>query len=116
MKIVNVRETWIHTHFLVDGWEILPDERFKIDMRMTPELKQLGIQYGLHYERKPQAQGCAIVLECIPFPKTKDRIKSLIEEVIKELPARKKDEPRDVVTKITIQEEEPGKQQPNTDK
>ena len=105
MKVVDVRETWIHTHFLVDSWEIVPGERFKIDMRMTPELKRLGIQYGLHYERKPQAKGCAIVLECIPFPKTKDYIKSLVDEAIKELPARKKDEPRDVVTKVTVQEE-----------
>lgn len=27
MKIVDVRETWIHVHFLVDSWEILPEEQ-----------------------------------------------------------------------------------------
>lgn len=106
MKIVDVRETWIHTHFLVDSWEILPEERFKIDMRVEPELKRLGIQYGLHYERKPQAQGFTIVLECIPFPKTRDYVRELIDEAIKEFPTRKRDEPRDVVTKITVREGE----------
>lgn len=110
MKITDFRETWIHTHFLVDSWEIMPEERFKIDMRVEPELRRLGIQYGLHYERKPQAQGYTIVLECIPFPKMRDYIKDLIDEVIKDFPARRKDEPRDVVAKITVQEEEPEKQ------
>jgi|GEM_PF-938161 len=110
MKIVDVRETWIHTHFLTDSWEILPEERFKIDMRIDPELRQLGIQYGLHYERKPKAQGYTVVLECIPFPRARDYIRNLIDETIKEFPTRRKDEPRDVVTKITVQEEEPEKQ------
>jgi hypothetical protein len=107
MKIVSVSETWIHTHFLTDSWEIMPDERFKIDMRVEPELRRLGIQYGFHYLRKPGAEGYTIVLECIPFPETKEYIKDLIGEIIKDFPARKKDEPRNVVTKITIQEEEP---------
>ena len=111
MKIVDVRETWIHTHFLVDSWEILPEEQFKIDMRIEPELKRLGIQYGFHYERKPQARGYTIVLECIPFPRTRDYIKDLIDEAIKEFPTRKRDEPRNVVTKITVQEEETEEQQ-----
>ena len=106
IKITNVRETWIHTHFVVDSWEILPEERFKIDMRIEPELRRLGIQYGFHYERKPQAENCTIVLECIPFPNTRDYIKELIDETIKDFPTRKKDEQRNVVTKITVQEEE----------
>ncbi len=106
MKIVDVRETWIHTHFTADSWEILPEERFKIDMRVEPELRRLGIQYGLHYERKPQAEEYTIVLECIPFPKTRDYIRELIDETIKDFPARKKDQPRDVVTKITVQDEQ----------
>jgi hypothetical protein len=105
MKIVDVRETWIHTHFLVDSWDILPEERFEIDMRVEPELKRLGIQYALHYERKPQSQGYTIVLECIPFPKTRDYIKNLIDGAIKEFPIRRKDEQRNVITKITVQEE-----------
>jgi hypothetical protein len=86
MKIVDVRETWIHTHFLTDTWEILPEERFKIDMRVEPELRRLGIQYGLHYQRKPRLETHTIVLECIPFPKTRDYIKNLIDETIKEFP------------------------------
>ena len=106
MKIVDVRETWIHTHFLVDSWEILPEERFKIDMRIEPELRRLGIQYGLHYERKPLAEGYTIVLECIPFPETRDYIRDLLDETIKDFPARKKEKTRNVVTKITVQNEE----------
>ena len=108
MEIADVQETWIHTHFIVDSWEILPDERFKIDMRVEPELRRLGIQYGLHYERRPQAENFAIVLECIPFPKTRDYIKELIGETIKDFPARKREEQRNAVTKITIQEKDSG--------
>ncbi|MGQ9608210.1 MAG: hypothetical protein ACUVWN_02840 [bacterium] len=104
MKIVDIHETWIHTHFITDSWEISPEEKFKIDMRIIPELRRLGIQYGFHYERKPYSDSYTIVLECIPFPKTKDFVKELLEETIKDFPARKKDEPRNVVTKITVQE------------
>lgn len=104
MKIVDIHETWIHTHFITDSWEISPEEKFKIDMRIIPELRRLGIQYGFHYERKPDSDSYTIVLECIPFPKTKDFVKELLEETIKDFPARKKDEPRNVVTKITVQE------------
>ncbi len=113
MKILDVRETWIHTHFLVDSWEITPEERFKIDMRVEPELRRLGIQYGFHYERKPQAQCYTIVLECIPFPKTRDYVKELLEETIKDFPTRRRDEPRDVVTKITVQREDSDRQLPS---
>ena len=106
MKILDVRETWIHTHFLTDSWEILSEEKFRIDMRLEPELRRLGIQYGFHYERKPHAEGYTIVLECIPFPKARDYVRDLIDETIKDFPTREKDKPRNVVTKITIQEEE----------
>ena len=107
MKIADVRETWIHTHFITDSWEILPEERFRIDMRVEPELRRLGIQYGLHYERKPQAEVYTIVLECIPFPKTRDYIREMMDETIGDFPTRKKDQPRNVVTTITVQDEQP---------
>lgn len=105
MKIVDVQETWIHTHFITDSWEISSEEKFKIDMRIIPELRRLGIQYGFHYERKPDSDSHIIVLECIPSPKTRDFVKELLEQTIKDFPARKKDAPRDYVTKITIQED-----------
>jgi hypothetical protein len=104
MKITDVKETFIHTHFVTDSWDILSDERFKIDMRIQPELKRLGIQYGFHYERKPLAESYTIVLECLPFPKIRDFVKSLLDETIKDFPARKKDEARNFVTKITVQD------------
>lgn len=103
MKIIDVQETWIHTHFITDSWEITPEERFKIDMRIIPELRRIGIQYGFHYEQNPYSESCVIVLECIPFQKTKDFVKSLLEETIKDFPTRRKDQPRDYVTKITIE-------------
>lgn len=105
MKIVDVQETWIHTHFITDSWEISSEEKFKIDMRIIPELRRLGIQYGFHYEQKPDSDSCTIVLECIPSQKTKDFVKELLEETIKDFPTRKKDAPRNYITKITVQED-----------
>ena len=73
-------------------------------MRLQPELRQLCIQYGFHYDCTPKAEGCTIVLECIPFPKTRDYIKDLLSETIKDIPTRKKDETHNAVTKITVEE------------
>jgi len=101
MKIADIYETWIHTHFITDSHDIIPEERFRIDMRVTPELRRVGIQYGFHYEQK--SDSCAIVLECIPLPKIKDYVKDLISDTIKDMPSRKKDELKNVVTKITVE-------------
>ena len=106
MKITDVNHTWIHTHFEVDSYEITPEQRFKIDMRIEPELRRLGIQYGFHYEWKPQAEKYAIVLECIPLPDVQNYIKELMDETIKDFPSKKRDEKRNIVTKITIQQDE----------
>lgn len=106
MKVLEVREAWIHTYFIVDSWEMLPEERFKVDMRINPELRRIGIQYGFHYEPRPQAENYAIVLECIPLPEAKNYIKELIDETIKDFPVRKREKQRNIVTKITIQDPE----------
>jgi len=104
MKIADVQETWIHTHFITDSYEIFPQERFKIDMAVNPELRRLGIQYGIHYERKPNAEAYTIVLECLPLPAIKGLAKEMIEEAIKDFPSRKKEEPRNVTTKISVEQ------------
>lgn len=71
-------------------------------MRVEPELKQIGIQYGLHYEKSLDANRSVIVLECIPFEHIREEVKNLINETIKEFPSRSAHAPRNVVTGITI--------------
>ena len=49
MKIIEEREAWIHTHFIVDSYYIAEQEQRQISLSVEPELMQLGIQYGLIY-------------------------------------------------------------------
>lgn len=102
MKIIDEREAWIHTHFFVDSAFITLQEKRLISMRVEPELKQIGIQYGLHYEKSLDANRSVIVLECIPFEHIREEVKNLINETIKEFPSRSAHAPRNVVTGITI--------------
>ena len=51
MKIIDEREAWIHTHFFVDSALVTLQEQKLISMRVEPELRQMGIQYGLRYEK-----------------------------------------------------------------
>jgi hypothetical protein len=106
MKIVEERETWIHTHFVVDSFYITPQEQRLVSLRVEPELKQMGIQYGLHYKNAPSQHQAVIVLECLPFDPIKARIKHLINETIQEFPSRLR-ERKNVVTKITTEAPEP---------
>jgi hypothetical protein len=105
MKLIDERETWIHTHFVADSAFITPKERNLISMRVVPEIKQMGLQYGLHYQETLNGEHAIIVLECIPFEYIKEAIKKLINETIKEFPSRTK-ESRNVVTKIAVEEPE----------
>ncbi len=103
MKIIDEREAWIHTHFFVDSASITPQEQKLISMRVEPELRQMGIQYGLRYEKPLNAEQSLIVLECIPFEKVREAIKILINETIKNFPSRSANPPRNVVTNITVE-------------
>jgi hypothetical protein len=105
MKIIDERETWIHTNLVVDSFFISPKEQNIISMQIEPEIRQLGIQYGLHYEKMPDEENSRIVLECIPLEDVKQKIKELINQTIKDFPSRRKGE-RNVVTKITVEEPE----------
>ncbi|MXV76407.1 hypothetical protein F4Z99_19315 [Candidatus Poribacteria bacterium] len=71
MKIVEEREAWIHTHFIVDSFYITVQECQQISISVEPELMQLGIQYGLTYNIAPSKHRAIIVLECIPFDPVK---------------------------------------------
>ena len=103
MKIIDEKEAWIHTHFFVDSTLVTLQEQKLISMRVEPELRQMGIQYGLRYEKPVNPEQSLIVLECIPFESTREMIKDLINETIREFPSRSANPPRNVVTNITVE-------------
>ena len=107
MKIIDEKEAWIHTHFFVDSALVTTKEQKLISMRVEPELRQMGIQYGLHYVKPVNPEQSLIVLECIPFENTREVIKDLINETIKDFPSRSANPPRNVVTKITVEGTDP---------
>ena len=101
MKIVEEREAWIHTHFILDSFYITDQERRQISISVEPELMHLGLQYGLLYHIAPSKHRAVIVLECIPFDSVKAVIKALIDDVIKDFPVRLPEQ-RNVVTNISV--------------
>ena len=105
MKIIEEKEAWIHTHFIVDSYFITEQERRQISINVEPELLQLGIQYGLTYNIAPSKHRAIIILECIPFDQVKTVVKELINEVIKDFPVRHPEQ-RNVVTNITVDDSE----------
>ena len=105
MKIVEEREAWIHTHFILDSFYITDQERQQISISVEPELMQLGIQYGLTYNIAPSKHRAIIVLECIPFDSVKAVIKQLINDVIEDFPVRVPEQ-RNVVTNISVADQE----------
>ncbi len=105
MKIVEEREAWIHTHFIVDSFYITPEECRQISISVEPELMQLGLQYGLRYNIAPSKHRAIIVLECIPFDSVKAMVKKLIDEAIKDFPVRLPEQ-RNVVTNITVTDQD----------
>ena len=86
MKIVEEREAWIHTHFILDSFYVTEQERRQISISVEPELMQLGLQYGLTYNIAPSKHRAIVVLECIPFDSVKEIIKKLINDVIADFP------------------------------
>ena len=101
MRIVEEREAWIHTHFILDSFYVTEQERRQISISVEPELMQLGLQYGLTYNIAPSKHRAIIVLECIPFDSVKAVIKRLINDVIADFPVRLPEQ-RNVVTNITV--------------
>jgi hypothetical protein len=105
MKIVEEREAWIHTHFILDSFFVTEQERRQISISVEPELMHLGLQYGLTYNIAPSKHRAIIVLECIPFDSVKAIVKELIDAAIKDFPVRLPEQ-RNVVTNITIADQE----------
>ena len=104
MKIVEEREAWIHTQFILDSFFITVQECRQISISVEPELGQLGLQYGLTYHIAPSKHRAIIVLECIPFDSVKAMVKNLINDVIKDFPVRLPEQ-RNVVTNISVTED-----------
>ena len=105
MKIVEEREAWIHTHFILDSFYVTPEECRQISIGVEPQLMQLGLQYGLTYDIAPSKHRAIIVLECIPFDSVKMVVKEIINNVIKDFPVRLPEQ-RNVITNITVANQE----------
>jgi hypothetical protein len=88
MKIFGREEHWIHTHFLTDCRSLSETRRREVVKDMTPYLRELGIVYDMHFMQMRDEPTCRIVLECIPFSSTLDRIQQKLQEVVKDIPAR----------------------------
>jgi hypothetical protein len=88
MKILGREEQWIHTHFLTDCTRLSETRMREVVKDMTPCLRELGIVYGVHFTQLRGERTCRIVLECIPFPLTLDRIQQQLQEVVRDIPAR----------------------------
>jgi len=100
MKILGREELWIHTHFLTDCTR-LPEFRMReILKEMGPFLRESRIAFGLHFTQTQHERTCRIVLECIPFAQTLERIQRKLQEVVRDIPARP------AVTKV-VQDEKP---------
>lgn len=88
MKILGREEGWIHTHFLTDCVRLSSRRMRDIEKEMLPLLRQLGIAYGVHFTQLRDERTCRIVLECIPFTATLDRIQQHLQDVVREIPSR----------------------------
>jgi len=88
MKILGREELWIHTHFLTDCTRLSETRMRKVVQDMTLHLRELGIVYSMHFTQVQDERTCRIVLECIPFSPTLDRIQQKLQEVVHDIPAR----------------------------
>jgi hypothetical protein len=89
MRIVRRTETWIHTHFLTDGFALTAPQRRKIKNEIESFLRLERIVFGVHFEEPRADQGLCIVLECIPLTAVMERIQAHLEKAIEDIPARK---------------------------
>ena len=88
MKILGREELWIHTHFLTDCTRLSSQRMRDIEKAVLPFLRQLGIVYSVHFTQLRDERTCRVVLECIPFSETLDRIQQKLQNVVQEIPSR----------------------------
>lgn len=60
----------------------------EVIQEVIPFLRELEIVYGVHFTQLHDERTCRIVLECIPFPQTLDRIQEKLHDVVREIPSR----------------------------
>jgi len=88
MRILDVKEMWIHTHFITDCEKLPTENMNRIESAIEPVLRRLGIVYGIHFREEPGERGIRIVLECIPLPDVLKEIREHLEEIVKDIPVR----------------------------
>ena len=88
MKILGREELWIHTHFLTDCTRLPELSMREILKQMAPFLRESGIAFGMHFTQVQNERTCRIVLECIPFAQTLERIQFKLQEVVRDIPSR----------------------------
>ena len=98
MQILGREEVWIHTHFLTDCVRLSSRRMRDIEQELLPRLRQLGIVFGIHFTQLRDERTCRIVLECLPFAATLERIQQHLQEVVRDIPARPP------ITKVTPEE------------
>ena len=54
---------------------------------MGPLLDQVGIVFGMHFDDRGD-RGLRIVLECIPLPKTMQKIEAELAKIVETIPSR----------------------------
>jgi hypothetical protein len=60
----------------------------EVTQTLTSFLRQVGVVYGVHFTQLRDERTCRIVLECIPFSPTLERIQQKLQEVVREIPSR----------------------------
>jgi len=88
MKILGRSHDMVHTHFLTDCIYLPEDRGREIKRQLGPLLRELRIVYGIHFRETAGQEGLTIVLECIPFRETLDRIEARLKEIVKDMPSR----------------------------
>ena len=88
MKILGREGVWIHTHFLTDCVRLSSRRMRDIEKELLPRLRQLGIVFGIHFTQLRDERTCRIVLECMPFAATLDRIQQHLQDVVRDIPSR----------------------------
>jgi hypothetical protein len=100
MKILGREEQWIHTHFLTDCTRLSERRMREVVKDMEPYLRELGLVYDIYYfTQMRDERTCRIVLECLPFSPTLNRIQQKLQEVVRDIPARP------AVTKTVLDEQ-----------
>ncbi len=102
MKVLDVQDRWIHTHFILDRGDIAPAERSLIDEVVRPVLRENHIQVGFHFREEPNRGYTRFVLECVPLEHVRDELRRVIAATVSEFPGGGR---RNTVTGVRVEEE-----------